>query len=254
MPNSSWVPKLFVLLLGVDPDWCRVPAIARTCDPRLPRASQVCGPAPDCFDSGALARRRWLPERCPHLSDLSFFGRPAGRWTSARWRPAHVRATLITCRQGGGTIGVFTDCATAGGYSGPGSLHIPIHRPAPAPLTYTPGGYEPPPPPSPPSRANLRIHVPPGPPAPVSRLATIRTPMGRSGDIDTTVGRVRPHPGSHGVPVQSQLSAVAGDPGPGVAAAGILSGMRSTLAGTLQPVSSRPCGSPLARRNAPGQF
>jgi hypothetical protein len=239
---------LGMILIGV-----ASPTNAQTCDPASATSlSQVCGPAPFCFDSGAQA-----PHAPPVSSTvahtfseqtISFFETTGmgvvniGSFGATTHVSGNTIIDAAARGAGAGVTGVFTDCATASGYSGAGILHIPIHLTGSRMLTYTPAGYVPPPPPSPPpSRAQLRILCAAG-----TAGSGVPTPCAdptidwtESGDVDTTVELVFGFSFEQPVVFQfsPQLSASVGDPGTGVPGGpGILSGDADvTLAGTLLP-------------------
>ena len=238
-------------LLGILLSVIASPAIAQTCDPvGATSLSQACGGPSWCFDSGAQA-----PVFPPSSSSIfHVFTDPTfldfqvsgtgivnvGSFGATAHASGFTKVDRATHGAGAQVDGTFSDCATAGGYSGAGVLHIPIHLTGSRAITYTPGGYTPPPPPSPPpSRAQLRI---------VCAAATVgsgaATPCDdpqifweTSGDIDTTVELVFGF--TFGQPVEfqfgPQLLASVGDPGSGdVDATGVLTGDADvTLAGTL---------------------
>lgn len=275
MPKSTGVPRLLscLALLGALLIGVAFPAIAQTCDPAgATSLSQACGWFGDCkfrcnslicFDSGAQAPLfPPVSSSVFHVfSDPTFLDFQVSATgivnVGSFGATAHASgSTTVDRSEHGATAqntGIFNDCATAGGYSGAGVLHIPIHLTGSRALTYSPGGYTPPPPPSPPpSYAQLRILC--GAMTVGSGVATNcdgpSSLWEASGDIDTTVELVFGF--SFGQPVKfsfaSELLATVGDKGNGVAEAtgSLTADADVTLAGTLLPAYiTDPAGSPL---------
>lgn len=146
--------------------------------------------------------------------------------------------------------GTFSDCATAGGYSGAGVLHIPIHLTGSRTLSYSASGTYVPPESKPPSFAQLRIRC-----AAATVGSGLSTPCDDpsflwidSGEIDNTVELVFGF--TFGQPVLfqfgPQLLATTGYAANGDT--GSLTGSTDVhLAGTLLPAYiTDPGGSPLA--------